>query len=139
MEITPTSAATPLPRAAIAPPTDLVNWGKPAFMLTSDPVLSMFAPPLGVDPTAPQGKIEAVLRKLSPITYVNAKYPPTLIVHGDSDKLVPLQQAQVMDRALAKLGVEHKLDVVAGGGHDEKTFVPGVTKALQWFKDKLLK
>jgi hypothetical protein len=25
------------------------------------------------------------------------------------------------------------------GGHDDKTFGPGVMKALQWFKDKLLK
>ena len=86
----------------------------------------------------PTKVIEALARKLSPITYANSKYPPTLIVHGDSDKIVPLQQAQAMDQALAKLGVEHKLEVIPGGGHDDTTFGPGLMKALQSFKVKLL-
>jgi len=125
--------------AAIAPPTDLANWGKPSFVFVDDPVLAMFVPAMGIDPKAPKSEIEAMAKKLSPITLVNAKYPPTLIVHGDSDKVVPLQQAQVMDQALAQVGVPHKLEIVPGGGHDEKTFAPALMKALQWFKDKLLK
>jgi acetyl esterase/lipase len=125
--------------AAIAPPTDLANWGKPAFLLIDDPQMAMFIPALGFDPKGPRNDMEALARKLSPITYVNPKYPPTLIVHGDSDKVVPLQQAQAMDQALTRAGVEHKLEVVPGGGHDDKTFGPGLMKALQWFKDKLLK
>jgi acetyl esterase/lipase len=124
--------------AAIAPPTDLANWGKPDFAVIDDTQLSVFAPALGIDPKAPRSDVAALLRKLSPITYVNSKFPPTLIVHGDSDKVVPLQQAQAMDQALAKQGVEHRLEIIPGGGHDEKTFVPGLMKALQWFKDKLL-
>src|SRR5579863_8852596 len=94
--------------AAIAPPTDLANWGKPGFILTEDPQLAIFVPALGFDPKGPRNAVEGVLKQLSPITYVSSKYPPTLIVHGDSDKLVPLQQAQAMDQALAKAGVEHK-------------------------------
>jgi acetyl esterase/lipase len=124
--------------AAIAPPVDLANWGKPAFVFTDDPRLAMFVPALGFDPKAPKDDVEALTRHLSPITYVNAKYPPTLIIQGDSDKVVPLQQAQAMDQALAKAGVEHDLEVIPGGGHDDKTFGPGLMKALQWFKDKLL-
>ena len=50
-----------------------------------------------------------------------------------------MQQAQVMDEALTKAGVEHKLEVVSGDGHDDKTFRPGLMKALERFKDKLLK
>jgi acetyl esterase/lipase len=125
--------------AAIAPPTDLANWGKPSFILIDDPQMAMFIPVLGIDPKAPRSEIEALLHKCSPITLVNARYPPTLIIHGDSDKIVPLQQAQAMDQALAKAGVKHKLEVIPGGGHDDNTFGPGLTKALQWFKDKLLK
>ena len=125
--------------AAIAPPTDLVNWGKPSFMLVDDPVMAVFVPVLGVDPKAAKSDTEALLQKLSPIALVNPKYPATLIVHGDSDKIVPLQQAQTMDQALAKAGVQHKLEVIPGGGHDGNTFGAGLTKALQWFKDKLLK
>jgi len=124
--------------AAISPPTDLANWGKPGFIVTEEPQLAMFIPALGFDPKGPKSDMEALAKKLSPITYVTAKYPPTLIVHGDADKIVPLQQAKAMDEALAKAGVQHKLEVISGGGHDDKTFGPGVMKAVQWFKDKLL-
>jgi acetyl esterase/lipase len=125
--------------AAIAPPTDLANWGKPVFVFTDDPQLAMFVPALGFDSKTPKNDVEALAKELSPITYVNTTYPPTLIIHGDSDKVVPLQQAQVMDHALAKAGVVHKLEVIPGGGHDDKTFGPGLMKALEWFKSELLK
>lgn len=125
--------------AAIAPPTDLADWGKPGFLLTDEPQMAMFVPALGLDPKGPRSDMEAQLKKLSPITFVTAKFPPTLIVHGGGDKIVPLQQAQAMDQALAGAGVQHKLEVVPGAGHDDKTFRPGVTHAVQWFKDKLLK
>jgi acetyl esterase/lipase len=124
--------------AAIAPPTDLANWGKPGFVLTDDPQMAVFIPALGIDPKGPRSDIEALDKKLSPITYVNSKYPATLIVHGDADKVVPLQQARSMDQALTQAGVDHELAVIPGGGHDDKTFRPGVTKALRWFQDKLL-
>ena len=101
--------------------------------------MAVFIPALGFDPQGPRSAMEALAKGLSPITCVAANYPPTLIVHGDDDKIVPLQQAKAMDQALAKAGVQHKLEVIPGGGHDEKTFGAGVMKALQWFKDKLLK
>lgn len=125
--------------AAIAPPTDLANWGKPKFVFTDDPRLAMFVPALGFDPKTPKEEVEALAKRLSPITYVNAKYPPTLIIHGDSDKVVPLEQAKAMDHALAQAGVEHELEVIPGGGHDDTTFGPGLMKALQWFKARLLR
>lgn len=125
--------------AAIAPPTDLANWGKPGFVFTEDPVLSMFNLAMGIDPKAPKKDTEALCKLLSPINLVNANYPPTLFIHGNDDKIVPLQQAQAMDKALAKEGVVHKLEIIPGGGHDDKTFGPGILKALQWFKDTLLK
>lgn len=124
---------------AIAPPTDLVNWGKPHFLVTEVPILAQFIPALGFDLSGPKSATEALAKQLSPISLVSAKFPPTLIVHGDADTLVPLQQAQFMDEALAKAGVEHKLEVIKGGGHDGTMFTVGVTKAIQWFKEKLLK
>lgn len=125
--------------AAIAPPTDLDNWGKPNLLLTDIPQMAIFVPALGFDPNVPRSNTEALAKLLSPINLINPKFPPTLIVQGDDDKVVPLQQAQIMDQALAKAGIEHKLEIIPGGGHDEKTFVPGLAKAVQWFKDKLLK
>jgi acetyl esterase/lipase len=125
--------------AAIAPPTDLVNWGKPSSFLTDTLAMAVFLPALGLDPKMPKSDMEAALEKLSPISLVSAKFPPCLIVHGDADKVVPLQQGQTMDEALGKAGVVHSLVVIPGGGHDMATFGPGVAKALEWFKEKLLK
>jgi acetyl esterase/lipase len=124
--------------AAIAPPTDLANWGKPNYVLTDNPQMAVFIPALGYDPKGPRSSIEELSKQLSPITTVSSKFPPTLIVQGDDDKVVPLQQAQEMNQALAKAGVEHKLVIIPGGGHDEKTFLPGLSKAVEWFKAKLL-
>jgi len=101
--------------------------------------MAIFKPALGIEPTAPKSDIEAISQKLSPITLVTPKCPPVLIVHGDDDKVVPLQQAKSMDQALSRAGVQHKLEVIPGGGHDGKTFTAGLEKALQWFKDKLVK
>src|SRR5262249_28495767 len=39
-------------------------------------------------------------KQISPITHVSKNAPPTLIVHGDADPLVPLQQSEKMARAL---------------------------------------
>lgn len=125
--------------AAIAPPTDLANWGKPSVILTDEPQFAMFIPALGFDPKGPKSDTEALAKKLSPVNTAAANFPPALIVHGDGDKVVPLQQAKVMDQALTKAGAPHKLEVISGGGHDQTTFGPGVMKALQWFKETLLK
>lgn len=125
--------------AAIAPPTDLVNWGKSSAIVVENPLLEMFAPALEFDLKGSKAAMEEQAKKLSPITLVTAKFPPTLIVHGDDDKVVPLQQGETMDQALGKAGVEHKLEVVKGGGHDEKAFVPGIAMAIEWFRKQLLK
>ena len=125
--------------AAIAPPTDLGNWGTPGFTLTENPELAIFIPALGMDAMKDKAAINEWVKPLSPINFVTANFPPTLIIHGDEDKVVPLQQAQTMDLALAHAGIDHRLDAIPGGGHDEKTFVPGLMRAVQWFKDKLMK
>lgn len=125
--------------AAIAPPTDLLNWGKPDSPFTENPILAQFLPSVGLTAESTKEDIKKQLLPLSPITYVTAQFPATLIVQGDSDVIVPPQQAQVMDKMLSDKGVDHKLEVVKGGGHDEKTFIPGLQMAINWFKEKLLK
>lgn len=125
--------------AAIAPGTDLTNWGKPNVLFSDESGMAPFLPALGVKSKAPKSDTEAALKTLSPIAFVTTTYPATLIVHGDADRLVPLQQAETMDQALEKAGAQHKLEVIPGAGHDDKCFGAGLTKALQWFKDRLLK
>ena len=55
--------------------------------------------------------------KGSPLTYVDPKDPPLLMIHGTEDKTVPLSQSETLAAALKKAGVEHELIVVPGGPH----------------------
>lgn len=53
----------------------------------------------------------------SPLDHVDAQDPPVLMFHGDKDKVVPFVQAEALDQALDKAGVENDLVVFPGGGH----------------------
>lgn len=54
---------------------------------------------------------------ISPILFVDAKDPPTLIVHGDADTLVPLSSGKSIYEALKAAGVKTGLNIIAGGDH----------------------
>jgi len=56
-------------------------------------------------------------RKASPITYVDAKDAPMLIIHGTADETVPFSQSETLATALKSAGVEHQLLVVPDGPH----------------------
>ena len=60
---------------------------------------------------------DADRRTYSPMTYVSADDPPTLIVHGDRDTTVPFTQGKSMSDALAKAGVPSRLLTVEDAGH----------------------
>jgi enterochelin esterase family protein len=62
--------------------------------------------------------------KANPITYVTPDDPPILIVHGDEDKLVPLNQSELLFAALQKAGVESRFEVARGEGHGFKSDNP---------------
>lgn len=57
------------------------------------------------------------LTKASPVTYITSASVETLIVHGDSDTLVPLQQSFVLSEKLQSAGVKHELVVIPNGVH----------------------
>jgi len=56
-------------------------------------------------------------RKASPISHVDAKDSPILMIHGTEDETVPLSQSETLAAALKSAGVEHHLLVVPGGPH----------------------
>jgi carboxymethylenebutenolidase len=43
--------------------------------------------------------------------------PPTLILHGDADTVVPVSHAHNLDSLLTRLGVEHETRILHGEGH----------------------
>ncbi|TWU27579.1 alpha/beta hydrolase [Bythopirellula polymerisocia] len=56
-------------------------------------------------------------RAASPVTYVRAESPPTLILHGTKDTTVNLDQSKLLATVLRQAGVEHKLVVIPGAVH----------------------
>ena len=57
------------------------------------------------------------LSKISPINFVKEMDNPILIFHGKKDKIIPLEQAQNMVKALENEGKNAKLEVLQNEGH----------------------
>lgn len=55
--------------------------------------------------------------RVNPITYVSSDDPPFLIVHGDKDPTVPINQSQLLFESLKKAGVSAHLHTIHGAGH----------------------
>jgi len=64
-----------------------------------------------------QASAAAAYAAASPIAHVTDHSPPTLLIHGDADALVPLRQSTAMEALLGKSGVPVKLLVIPGGVH----------------------
>jgi dipeptidyl aminopeptidase/acylaminoacyl peptidase len=65
--------------------------------------------------------------------------PPSLIIHGDADKLVPIQQARLIIDRLTELKVPAKLVVKQGAEHGWPTIVDDVRILADWFDQHLVK
>ncbi len=135
----PVERASSKPNAVVAffPPTDFANFGAPARMPLREPKFAVFAGAFPLRPTATPEEVETLARALSPIYGVTKAFPPTLLIHGDKDELVPLEQSQRMDAALAAAGVEHRLIVSPGTGHGASTANGHVGDAVDWFLKEL--
>jgi acetyl esterase/lipase len=137
----PVERASASVKAVVAyyPPTDFMNFGASMSEAMKDPKLVFFLPAFGVSKDTPPEQASTVAKKVSPILLANPKFPATLIIHGDKDLLVPLQQGKSMDEALAKAGVDHKLVVVPNGGHDPQVIIATFDQLVAWFEAKLKK
>lgn len=54
---------------------------------------------------------------VSPITYVKKSSPPTFIVHGDADPVVPYEQSEALYKKFQEMGVQSQFVTVPGGEH----------------------
>lgn len=61
-------------------------------------------------------KTNTAYKNLSPVSFINADAPPTLIFHGEQDYLVNISQSKTLQRKLQQAGVTNKL-VVYNAGH----------------------
>ncbi|EEF57145.1 alpha/beta hydrolase [Pedosphaera parvula] len=102
--------------ACFFPPTDFLNYGKPGEDATGVGTLKNYKPAFGPQSDTEEGRKE-LGRQISPIYYVTSNMPPTLIIHGNADTLVPIQQAEIFVKRAQECGAEAKLIVKEGAGH----------------------
>lgn len=67
--------------------------------------------------TPPNEDVDAARRLASPLHHVTATTKPTLIIHSDDDRSVPVQQALDMSQALQKAGVRNRFVHYTDKGH----------------------
>lgn len=133
------------------PPTDFLNYGKPGrtVLQALQEELGQFKAPFDFTEldkesrrfvliTDEKKRLE-ICREISPITHVSPDDPPTLIIHGDADKLVPIQQAQTMIDKLKAAGVTAELITHPGRGHGWAGMDKDVKTIADWFDRHLAK
>jgi acetyl esterase/lipase len=129
--------------ACFFPPTDFLNYGKPGENAVGRGVLEGFQAPFDFhqrDETRnrlvridDEARRDEIGREISPVNHVTEDDPPTFIVHGDADKLVPIQQAEIFVEAAKKAGVEAELYVKEGGGHGWPGMDKDIERLADWF------
>ena len=122
--------------ACFFPPTDFLNYGKPGEDAVGVGVLKDFRPAFGPRSDTPEGRLE-LGREISPLYYVNSNLPPTLIIHGDADKLVPIQQAEIFVAKAKEVGATAKLVVKPGAAHGWPDLVTDLALLADWFDQHL--
>ncbi len=73
----------------------------------------------------------------SPLKYVTQDDPPTLILHGTVDSLVPINQADVLAKELREHGVPYIYDRLPGWPHSMDVALPVHQRCL-WYMDRFL-
>jgi acetyl esterase/lipase len=135
--------------ACFFPPTDFLNYGKPGEEAIGTGTLKAFKAPfefIELDKktnafvliTEPERRRE-IAKEISPFYHVSEKSAPTLIVHGDKDFLVPLQQAEIFIEKLKAAKVPAELVVKPGAAHGWNGIDKDVRLFADWFDKNLPK
>ncbi len=103
--------------ACFFPPTDFLNYGAPGKdgvgMGPMEPLKVAFGPR-----SLSEAGRKSLGREISPIYHITSKLPPTLIISGDNDPVVPLQQSESFMTKAKSLGAKDlRLVIRPGKGH----------------------
>ncbi len=137
--------------ACLFPPTDFLNYGEPgkiAWTTTLDWLPAPFdfekteqvktGNPFSLHfVTLNSEEQKTIAKEVSPIYWVTEKAPPTLIISGDEDKIVPIEQSRRLIEKLEQAKVPAKLEVRKGAGHGWPNVEPDVALMLDWFNQHL--
>lgn len=134
--------------ACYFPPTDFLNWGEAGAVLDRKHMDRRFKAAVDFQifdtderifkRVTEEKKVRELLHDISPIYHVSRDDAPTLIIHGDKDKLVPLQQSEIMVAKLKETGVPTNLIVKKDCGHGWLTILKDTETLVDWF-DRYLK
>ncbi len=94
---------------------------------------------VGYEPGTPAGEMDAEKKKdVSPITFASSDDPPVMQVHGDADRIVPIEHARNMHARLKTAGVRTELVTIEGGRHSVAGAAPKVAERAVAFVRELL-
>lgn len=126
--------------ACFFPPTDFLNYGGPGISGVGQGPLAPLQVAFGPEALTEDGRLK-LGREISPIYHVTSRLPPTLIIHGDADDVVPLQQSEAfVERARTANARNVELIIRPGKGHGWGDFwksTEDVNAFADWF-DKYL-
>ena len=122
--------------ACLFPPTDFLNYGTPGEDAVGVGILKNYKGAFGPASDTPEGR-QQLGKLVSPIYYVTAQLPPTLIIHGDADKLVPIQQAEIFVERATAAGATARVVTKPGAGHGWANPLPDLMLMADWFDEHL--
>lgn len=97
-------------------------------------IIDILFPSLGAD-----YKVGRRYKKASPIHFVDQIQSPLLIIHGDEDQVVPIEQAYLFEEALKKFHKSYQLMTIANGGHRVNNFSKNIERMVLFLKKCLKK
>jgi len=122
--------------ACFFPPTDFLNYGKPGEDAVGVGILKDFKGAYGPRSDTAEGR-QKLGNEVSPTYFVTSNLPPTLIVHGDADKLVPIQQSELFVKRAGEVGANARLIVKPGKEHGWANIEADVPPLANWFDEHL--
>jgi dipeptidyl aminopeptidase/acylaminoacyl peptidase len=84
-------------------------------------------------------EILKIARNIGPVNHVSADDPPALIIHGDADKLVPIQQAEIFKKKMEEVNGTAEIVVRPGAGHGWADLDKDWSLVADWFDKHLVK
>jgi acetyl esterase/lipase len=122
--------------ACFFPPTDFLNYGQPGEDAVGVGTLKDFKPAFGPGADTAEGR-QKLGKEISPLYYVTSNLPPTLILHGSADKLVPIQQAETFVEKARSAGATARLVVKEGKLHGWPEIIEDLSLCADWFDEHL--
>ena len=119
-------------------PTDFVEMGKFPSIFDHKAPNSPESMVIGGQPHLPENAQK--VDEYNPITYISTErnLPPFLIMHANSDPVVPFNQSVLLYQALRTNNHEVVFYNVQGGGHGYRFFIPAVIQKVGAFFKKHL-